>query len=252
MAQHDYGELLQSALDYGRRGFPVFPVRARGKEPLTRHGFHDATTDPMKIRQLWRRWPDANVGLPIPDGFVVLDVDSMDALHRLHAEGLEIPATVRAATGRGWHFWFSTGHVKVTNDRGLFPGVDLRGPGGYVIVPPSIHVTGVVYTWEVELRRSFIAECPPWMFERLTSKSRGRSPEDWHRQLRETIPQGQRNQTLTSVAGFLFCKLPPRIAAELAYCWAKTRTSPPLSDQEIIKTLDSIAGRELQKRRGRA
>ena len=71
--------LLESALHYGRRGWPVFPLhsvrrrpvfvpaglrRNSGKHPRTEHGLLDATTDPDRIRSWWARWPDANVGIP--------------------------------------------------------------------------------------------------------------------------------------------------------------------------------------------
>ena len=46
------GGTLGQALDYARRGWPVFPCRDGSKEPATRHGFKDATTDPGTIRGL--------------------------------------------------------------------------------------------------------------------------------------------------------------------------------------------------------
>ncbi len=68
--------VLDRALAYARHGWPVFPCVPGGKEPATRHGFRDASTDPGQIRHWWNRLPGANVaiatGSPGPD---VLDVD---------------------------------------------------------------------------------------------------------------------------------------------------------------------------------
>lgn len=83
-----------------------------------------------------------------------------------------------------------------------------------------------------------------------SSNPTGLSAEEWHHKVREPVPQGRRNQTLAQVAGLLFRKLPADVAAELAYCWAQVKMDPPLSDREIMRTLDSIANREL-RRRGR-
>src|SRR6266568_8600113 len=67
---------LRHALAYAWYGWPVFPCKPGSKEPATRHGFRDATTDPNQIRQWWQTLPRANLaiatGSPGPD---VLDVD---------------------------------------------------------------------------------------------------------------------------------------------------------------------------------
>jgi len=245
--------LLVAALDLARMGFPVLPLRERGKPPLTRHGVKDATTDVDQIRSWWNRRPRANVGLAVPPGYVVLDLDNSEALHRLRAQDLSLPTTATAATGRGQHLWYATGETLVRNRAGLFPDVDVRAPGGYVVAPPSIHPNGETYRWIVPLEPSVVTECPGWLLERLAeNRSPGPSQQPWRFGLAARIPRGRRNDTLARVAGFLFRKLPAAEAAEFAYCWAQVRMSPPLSDREIRRTLDSIAGRELRRRSGQS
>ncbi|MCP4545110.1 MAG: bifunctional DNA primase/polymerase [bacterium] len=161
-SQTSTDRLLLCAIEYARAGWSVLPVRKRGKEPLTHHGFKDATTDAETIRQWAEKWPGANIGLAVPPGFLVLDIDSADALNRLRAEDLHLPATSRATTGRGQHFWYATGDVEVRNRVSIFPGVDVRAPGGYVVAPPSQHPSGRIYRWEVGQERSAIAACPVW------------------------------------------------------------------------------------------
>lgn len=246
--------LARSALRYAARGWAVLPVRPRGKQPLTRHGVKDATADLDAVRGWWARWPRANVALAILEGYLVTDLDSPDARHRLKAEDLVLPATARANTGRGQHLWYSTGRTAVRNRVGIFPGVDIRAPGGYVIVPPSVHPNGTVYRWDVELEPSNIAECPDWLFDLLVKAPapRGRSADEWHRKIAATVPIGRRNQTLAEVSGLFFRRLPAKIAAEAAFCWAQVKLSPPLPEREVQRTIDSIAGRELRRRGGGA
>ena len=146
--------LLKAALAYARRGIPVFPCEPGGKRPLTYNGFWDASADPRRIETWWRRWPDANVGVPTGErsGLLVLDVDargggpeSLAALQRAHGP---LPRTARARTGGGGvHFFFGypVGE-EVRNSAGrLGEGLDVRGEGGYVVVPPSR--TRSTYEW---------------------------------------------------------------------------------------------------------
>lgn len=243
--------LLDHALGYVDAGWPVLPVRPRGKAPLTGRGLKDATRDRQTVVGWWRRWPDANIGLAVPAGLSVLDLDSDDALHRLKAEGKVLPATARARTARGYHFWYRT-PGPVRNRVDLLPGVDLRAAGGYVVAPPSIHPSGAVYRWEVPLDRSTLAEAPEWLSALLADcdGSPERPPGHWHRTISQPVPRGRRNQTLAEVAGLLFRRLPADVAAELALCWARVKLQPPLPEREVLRTIDSIAGRELRRQGG--
>jgi hypothetical protein len=146
--------LLRAALAYARRGIPVFPCEPGGKRPLTYNGFWDASADPRRVEPWWRRWPDANVGVPTGQvsGLLVLDVDargggpeSLAALQRAHGP---LPRTARARTGGGGthHFFGYPAEKEVRNSAGrLGPGLDVRGEGGYVVVPPSR--TQSAYRW---------------------------------------------------------------------------------------------------------
>jgi hypothetical protein len=135
---------VEHALAYARHGWPVFPCQPGSKEPATRHGFLDATTDPRQIGQWWRRQPDANLaiatGTPGPD---VLDVDQhgqagngFAALNKLIRAGLTVNASVIVATpGGGLHAYFtgSDQHCGKLARHHL----DFRSHGGYIVAPPS-------------------------------------------------------------------------------------------------------------------
>lgn len=159
------------ALSYGRRGWAVLPCHSPAtsggctcgrtdcaspaKHPRLRRGLHEATTDPDLIAAWWRRWPDANVALRTGagSGLVVIDVDparggdaSLAALTAAHGH----PDTLTVATGGGGrHLYFTHPGSAVRNSAGVLgAGLDVRGDGGYVLAPPSRHVTGGTYRWD--------------------------------------------------------------------------------------------------------
>ena len=165
--------LPKAALAYARRGVPVFPCEPGAKRPLTRNGHWDATTDSRVIERWWKRWPSANVGIPTgkKSGVVVLDVDmddgGLDSLAKLERTGTPIPKTARARTGGGGiHVFFRNPRgTKIRNSAGLLgPGLDVRGDGGYVVVPPSR--TQGPYQW---VDSSPLAEAS-WLIERLAER----------------------------------------------------------------------------------
>ncbi|MGQ9552978.1 MAG: bifunctional DNA primase/polymerase, partial [Anaerolineae bacterium] len=104
--------MLSAALAYARRGWPVFPCRPKGKEPLSEHGFKDAATNPATIKAWWSKWPSANIGIPTGAAtFVALDVDLRhggdETLHALDKEHGPLPPTAHVLTGGGGdHFYF--------------------------------------------------------------------------------------------------------------------------------------------------
>src|SRR5262245_11026064 len=102
--------LLAAALAYAAKPLLVFPCVARSKEPATRRGFHDASSNPETVRRDWRQ-PDRNVGIATGavSGAWVLDVDGDEGaanILRLEAEHGPLPPTWVSSTGRGRHFWF--------------------------------------------------------------------------------------------------------------------------------------------------
>jgi len=136
------------ALNIADKGIPVFPCEAGGKDPLTKHGFKDATTSKSKITAWWNRWQEANIGVPTGarSGFWVLDVDAdkggFESLAALLATHGELPHTATVRTGGGgrhYYFKYPQDGTVIPNSAGkLGRGLDVRGEGGYVLVPPSV------------------------------------------------------------------------------------------------------------------
>jgi Bifunctional DNA primase/polymerase, N-terminal len=148
------GELTDAAAALVIAGIPVFPCVPRRKQPLTPHGFHDATADVDQVRQWWRRTPQANIGMPTgaASGVVVVDVDVHDggtgfpAFDQARAAGLlaRWGWLVRTPSG-GLHAYFRSDTAGAAVPRSWqVPSrhIDFRGEGGYVVVPPSRCLSG--------------------------------------------------------------------------------------------------------------
>lgn len=140
--------LASAAAWYAAQGVPVFPVEERAKVPLVR--WRDAaTTDGSQIAAWWRRWPKANIGMPTGIRWDVIDIDGplgFQSFGKLREAG-QLPATIgRSLTPRGgMHVFISpTGDG---NAAGFVEGVDFRGLGGYVVLPPSWGGNGRQYEW---------------------------------------------------------------------------------------------------------
>lgn len=152
-------DLTAAAVAYALRGWWVFALRPRSKEPLTAHGVHDASCDPAVVGAWWREWPEANIGLNVHlSGLVVVDLDPAKggcaAWERVCGEHrLQPYVTLRSRTGSGgMHLVYRAPlGVTIRNSSGkLGEGIDVRGRGGYIVLPPSLHPNGNTYQWIVD------------------------------------------------------------------------------------------------------
>lgn len=142
---------------YAERGIPVFPCRARGKQPATSHGFKDATTDCQIVLDWWALHPDANIGTPTGLSFDVIDIDGplgVTSWSKMLDDGAlpEVIGQVSTPRDGGTHLYVAPrGRGNATK---FLPGIDYRGAGGYVLLPPSVtdeHGPGRTYRWLREL-----------------------------------------------------------------------------------------------------
>jgi putative DNA primase/helicase len=182
-----------------------------GKHPRVKDWPNVATTDEATIQDWWTRWPDANIGIATgaKSGVVVLDVDPDEggalALEDLLAEHGSLPETVESLTGGGGrHLLFQHPGVEMRNSASkLGAGLDIRGDGGYVIAPPSLHESGRRYEWEVSSHPTDVplAPMPAWLLELVTASQRAHAASNGHDDVGGAIPEGRRNDTLASLAG---------------------------------------------------
>jgi hypothetical protein len=199
-------DFLAYALWYAQLGFRVIPLRERDKRPLIDDWPNKATTDEATIRGWWRKWPKANIGIATGryrDGyFCVLDFDPRHGgnWYGDMSEDILPPTWVVHTGGGGRHYYYKT--LELLPSAKLPDGVDLKGDGGYVVAPPSIHPEGEPYVWQVG---SAPSECPlaplPGWVEAFAVQD-----ERKHYTMAPPIPEGYRYHFTKSLMGLLLAK----------------------------------------------
>lgn len=188
--------ILEHALAYAVRGWPVFPcnpspIRKVGKRPMTPSGFKDATTDEVQIRAWWTRWPDALIGVPmgrrtkvfaidpdIPDG--PDEPDGLKAWNRLLASHGQVFTHTHETPSGGLHVLFRWDEARpVSNREGKLKGsgINVRGEGGYIIVPPSRLTDGRSYEMAEPLDYFRFEDAPDWLYDLLLPAEQQKSSD---------------------------------------------------------------------------
>lgn len=185
---------LSSALWYAEQGWYVFPLYeiskgqcscpagsrcgAPGKHPRTQKGFKDASIDPNVISRWWRQWPQAGIGIATGlSNLVVLDIDPRNqgdtTLTALEKEHGKLPPTRRHFTGGdGDHHIFE----KPQGDFDCFvlgQGIDVKADGGYIVAPPTWHISGKQYRVDPDAPTT-LAPLPEWVVEKKKQKKKAR------------------------------------------------------------------------------
>jgi Bifunctional DNA primase/polymerase, N-terminal/Primase C terminal 1 (PriCT-1) len=253
------GACHAAALAYAAKGWNVFPCQPRSKTPATSRGVLDATTDVERINNWWR-FADLNIGIAtgLASGFFALDIDGEDgeaSLRKLESEHGELPSTVEVITGKGRHCYFRIGeHGAVKNSVGqIAPGLDIRGDGGYVLAPPSVHPSGRDYSWSVDSADEF-ADAPEWLHALIhggntSNGAKGKPLEHWHRVLTNTVKNGERNSTLASVCGkLLHAGLSDlTLLYDVMLCINASRCEQPIPETEVETIVASVVRSHLKK-----
>lgn len=245
-------EMVDYALEYAGNGLAVLPLHSivndrcscgnpncasPGKHPLNSNGVHGATKDEATIRGWWQQWPWANIGIATgkASSLAVVDVDprngGMDSLERLH-----LPVTLTSQTGSGgFHYYFHTNGAYIAK-RKLLPGIDLQAEGAYVVAPPSLHLMGG-YQWLTTMEPvSFPQELLAAKAGPSVPGSTVIQPDDktWVADLlARQCPQGERNETLTRLSGYLRNLLPEKVTLGILLQWNRDRCVPPMDDYEV-------------------
>jgi len=251
---------LKAALNYVAQGFPVFPCcwttdgkcecgrghqgRDIGKVPLTPHGLKDATLMMTRAREYWSRWPNANVAIAIPPTHFVLDVDiehgGLESLGKLQEKYDALPKTWLVTTGSGGqHYWYKTDtSIRNTTRLDGLSGLDIRGTGGYVIAPPSMHRSGHRYETS-EVWNGPVTLAPKWLIDLC---SRPQVLQTAGNNTNMPIPEGQRNDTLTRDAGAMRRRgLSEQAIAAALLIENRERCQPPLPEDEVYQIAKSVS-----------
>jgi hypothetical protein len=243
--------LLDAALQYAAHGWRVFPLVPGAKQPLTAHGFRDATTDEDQILSWWSSTPEANIGIATGrgSGIVVLDIDMKNAkdgytsAKELGIDPADTPVQVVTAS-RGAHLYFAYDAAIGNSASKLGVGLDTRGEGGYVVVPPS-QIKGQPYMWLGSFKQP-PSKVPAAMIEKMqapASLASKRTTDDWLHLL-DGVGEGSRQDTLPRIVGKLYASAPDfAMARALAHLWNE-RNQPPLSAKEVDECCDRIERKE--------
>jgi hypothetical protein len=238
-----------AALRYSARGWSVLPIEPKGKRPLVAWlDLQQRVAPASEIDGWYQHWPDANVGIVTGhlSGLVVVDVDAEHrgtaSLAAIERERGPLPRTVESATGGGGrHLYFAYPGGTVPNRVGILPGIDVRGDGGCVVAPPSVHPSGRLYRWVPghDPDETPLAPLPDWVSGR--EERRSHSLQHWRRLVRAGVVEGERNSTIASLAGHLLWRgVDAEVTLELLLAWNRARCTPPLSDEEVARVVQSI------------
>jgi hypothetical protein len=148
-------KLLDAALDYAKQGFYVIPLPAGQKKPPPSGWKQSATKDSEKIKEIWNKTPDANIGIVCgyESGLYVIDVDvkdnagGFDSLAEIEKQIGPINAPEVITPSGGKHYYFRMPKEPLGNKVNVLPGIDARSNGGYVVAPPSVIEEGE-YRWK--------------------------------------------------------------------------------------------------------
>ena len=249
-------DLERNAQKYAKIGLAVLPLKP-DKTPYTTNGFKDATKDAAIISTWWARWPKANIGIAtgqISGGICVIDQDEKNGEHGINEfskwvddNTLYIDDTWESKTASGGRHTFFRSTVPVACRTGWLPGVDVRGDGGYIVVPPSVLADGSKYEWlsSPEDLDGPISneddEDVEYIIHEINNKSSNGEPF----RLPETLDKGRRNDTLYKYA----CSLRAQgwegdEILSAVQTFNKTHAGEPLPDDEIQKLVNSALTKE--------
>lgn len=254
---------VKYAISYAKMGISVFPIIPLSKKPATKNGFKDATTDLDQIKRWWKDNP--NFGIAIATGkvsgniFVIdCDVDENMGYNGYHAlqdycreNDVEFPDTVMALSGRkGSHFYYRAKQgYSVKSRTGIIEGVDIRGEGGYIICPPTIHPNGNAYEWEQDFNDIAIAEATEDVYNFLERNEKQDNSEQFT--LPDSIPKGMRNTTFYKLACSLQAKgLSDDIIHDVVMKEAEKRATPAMN-RDDIEELENTIQSALKKEKGK-
>lgn len=167
---------------------------------------------------------------------VVVDCDGEDGYRAVQAKGFE--PTLSALTGRegGRHLFFLDGTVRIQTAVKLLPNVDVRGEGGYVVIPPSLHASGRSYRYDPATTGFGVKRVPAWLM-----------PTERPQQFRERLDvarvmggvgEGERDESLFRLACMMRDRGFPRVAAERAVLDAAAACIPPFDSDEALAKVE--------------
>lgn len=252
--------LLEAALEYSRRGKRVFPC-GMDKKPLIKSGFKAATQNGTQIKDWWRRWPQAMIGMPTGhvNGLMAVDCDGEAGVRNFLAiceqDGFAPETAWQSTPGGGRHYLFDMPERDIRCSASqLAEDVDIRATGGYIICAPSRREDGKSYEWQ---SNAALSPLPDPLLERLLNLKKGKSvlkiapepiPDSYIRKALDgeivkvkSASEGERNEVLNRAAfalgQFVGANMLEKVAVENELLAAAEVCG--LSFREASKTIES-------------
>ena len=236
--------VLDQVLYVAGLGLRVHPLSARNKVPLLDEWTRKASTSEKTIRKWFKEFKDCNWGIStgFESGVFVVDIDPKHGGDKSWAEltaNSKLPKTLEVITGtRGLHYYFKYPTNTVVTNSPLGKGIDIRGEGGNIVIPPSTHPNGTTYTWAKGRTpdKASIAKAPAWLLKRIKDTSISEFPS----LIGTKIDRGSRNNTIFHQALLLARQgalYPFTLTAMMT--WVKETKEFDMSPKEIEATVES-------------
>jgi len=238
--------VANEALNYARKGFSVIPIGKDKKPTIEWKKYQSERADEKQIEKWFSGSSTHNIGIVTGkiSGIVVVDVEDGGDIK-------DLPPTIISRTGGGgWHFYYKHPGRDIKNAVRIRDRMDIRGDGGYVVAPPSLHNSGKRYEWSVSPFGADFTELPLWIIEKLGDSSKNKT--DWQGLLNKEVLEGSRNFTAAQIAGKLLHHLPVEFWDISGWAtmkeWNDKKNKPPLSEKELHSTWESIRNKESKNR----
>ncbi|MDP3725847.1 MAG: bifunctional DNA primase/polymerase [bacterium] len=238
--------LKDAALKYLNYGFSIIPVGIDKKPLIEWKRFQTVRATPEQIKGWFDLNPDMNIGTTTGaiSGVVVIDIEKDGS-----TKGF--PPTVTSRTGGGgYHLFYKHPGVPVRNSvKEIAPLTDVRGDGGYVVLPPSAHTSGNKYEWIISPEEGEFAELPEHILVKL--KDLGKKT-DWTEFSTADVVEGERNNAAAQFIGKLLHDLSTDLWETAGWhslkSWNQKCCKPPLEEKELRAIFESILQRESTQR----
>lgn len=240
--QNHKERLLSKAREYLKIGWNVISVNQHKKPFEEWTKFQTEFIDEATIKRQLAQYPATGLAVitGVLSGIIVVDVEAGGS-----TEGLT-PTVISKTGGNGWHYYYKHPGVPVKNRVRIREKMDIRGDGGFAVLPPSIHESGKQYDWAVSPFDVPLAEVPDWLLKQVSSNKKPKNLA----QIALGVAEGQRNDAAASYIGKLLYTLPQDTWASFGWnsvvAWNQKNT-PPLQESELRTVWNSIYSREQTK-----
>lgn len=247
---------IDDALSYADLNWSLIPCKPDKRPLLQWLKYQTERAGPEEIKSWWSKWPTANIAVITGQisGIVAIDIDSPIGLEAYKAQFGEVHATISQTTGKpgGRHLLFKPpAGVVLSNSTRSLPDTDSRADGGYIIIPPSVHLSGRQYTWEIDPRESpddlmdLPEDVQKWFWPGVKEVAGDKKERLDVQNLLLGVKRGARNDVCARLAGYYLRITKGDIEQTKAVLelWNQ-RNDPPLDWKEIGRTVESISKRQ--------